>query len=524
MKIKKFLYEFPFHPFLFTIYAILFPLSNNLEELSPAVALRSILIGLLVTLLIWLAAWLIFRDWYQGAFLTTWSLFLFFSYGHIFELLKGSQWAGLPVIRHRYFLLLWIVLFVAAFLLISRMRGQVIRMVQVLNVAMLVLVVLVTYQIGSYSYVQYQRSVNQSQATLKDLKLRGIQSIAGELKPPAKADLPDIYYISLESYSRQDALLSEYNYDNSPFQNFLKNKGFIIQDCARSNFPKTALSLSSTLNLNYLQTFSQDLFKKNKSYNDTFNKFIEYSTVRQTLEDLGYKIISFKTGWNMIELPDADVFYDVPAQNKEENLFYPGINAFENMLIDTTMLSAFPTQLDAINARLASNMWTRKYAVTNVQIDGLMQTADLPGPKFVLAHLIAMHSPFVVDPQGEFNIYDENTHAGIDAGYIAALEFTNRRLETIVDEILARPGPKPIIILLGDHGSKETRLQVMNALYLPGNGVTGFYPTISSVNIFRLIFDRYFGANFDVLPDVSYALGNQLYNFKVSPETNSDCK
>jgi len=524
MKIKKFFYEFPFHPFLFTIYAILFPLSNNLEQLSPAVALRSVLAGLLATLLIWLVSWLIFRDWHRAAFLTTWGLFLFFSYGHIFTLLQSTHWAGFLVSRQRYFLLLWGILFLAVFFLILRTHANGIHLAQILNVITGLLVIVVAYQIISYTYVQYTLTLNSNQAIQKDLQSRGIQSIANQLKLPAKADLPDIYYISLESYSREDALASEYNFDNSSFQDFLKSKGFVIEDCARSNFPKTALSLSSTLNLNYLQSFSQDLFKYGQPYNDTFNKFIEYSKVRLTLKDLGYKIISFKTGWNMIELPDADVFYDVPPDYKETYLLYPGINSFEDMLINTTMLSAFPTQMEAFSTRLERNIWTSKYEVMGVQFDGLMNAAAIPGPKFVFVHLVAMHSPFVINPRGDFDIYDENTLEGIDSGYLAALEYTNTRLKSIVNKILSQPGPKPIIILLGDHGSKETRLQIMNALYLPGNGAAGFYPNISSVNTFRVIFDQYFGAKLPMLPDVSYALGDKLYNFKVGKEANPACR
>jgi hypothetical protein len=404
------------------------------------------------------------------------------------------------------------------------MHGQVIRIAQILNIIMGLLVILVGYQIISYSYVQYSLARNSNQAIQQDLKARGIQSIANELKPPAKADLPDIYYVSLESYSREDALLSEYNYDNSAFEDFLKSKGFVIEDCARSNFPKTALSLTTTLNLNYLQSFSQDLFKRGRPYNDTFNKFIEYSKVRLTLKDLGYKIISFKTGWNMIELPDADVFYDVPPAYQEKYLLYPGINSFEDMLINTTMLSAFPRQLEAVSSRLNRNIWTSKFEVTSIQFDSLMQAAALPGPKFVFIHLVAMHSPFVINRRGDYYIYDENNIEGIDAGYTAALDYTNLRLKSIVNKILSLPGPKPIIILLGDHGSKETRLQIMNALYLPGNGAAQFYPKISSVNTFRLIFDQYFGGNLPLLPDVSYALGDRLYNFKIGKETNPACR
>jgi len=77
-------------------------------------------------------------------------------------------------------------------------------------------------------------------------------------------------------------------------------------------------------------------------------------------------------------------------------------------------------------------------------------------------------------------------------------------LLNILPGLIANSKVHPIIIIQGDHGTKLDHFPILNAYYLPGAGKEKLYPTISPVNSFRLIFDTYFGAHYDLLPDVSY--------------------
>ena len=88
----------------------------------------------------------------------------------------------------------------------------------------------------------------------------------------------------------------------------------------------------------------------------------------------------------------------------------------------------------------------------------------------------------------------------------------NARLIPILQEILDRSSTPPIIIIQGDHGfpvikdtpSTGNISPILNAYYLPGLGQDGLYPTISPVNTFRLIFNDYFGGQYELLLDQSY--------------------
>ena len=65
---------------------------------------------------------------------------------------------------------------------------------------------------------------------------------------------PDVYFIVLDGYARQDVLARYYGYDNAPFLDALSRRGFRRFPTAGStNYTWTFLSLASTLNMRYLQ-------------------------------------------------------------------------------------------------------------------------------------------------------------------------------------------------------------------------------------------------------------------------------
>jgi hypothetical protein len=524
MNVIRRILALPLHPFLFAAYAVLFALCNNLTEIKPSTGLRAFLVGLLAALVLLLLARLVCGSWQRGAFLATWGLVLFFSYGHIHILLSQYTLQGVWFTRHRVFLVLWGVLFLGGLLLALKKDDRAQQWTPALNLIMLVLLIIPVYQIGAYSYNRYSQTANQNQRLLAALQADGIHSIAGQLQPPPKAELPDVYYIIMDSYSRSDILQAKYGFDNQPFLDFLQSRGFYIPQCARSNFPKTALSLSTSLNMDYLQNFGKELIAADQPHDD-FGNYARYSTVRQTLHDLGYQVIAFKTGFSMIDFSDADIYYSPPNQLDEASLLFPGINSFEGMLVETSLLTPFQAQIDTYSLKAAHNKWIDHFNLRQYSFEKLNDVAALPRPKFVFAHLMATHPPFVMDAQGNFHVYPAELETDIRDGYVNSIEFANTRLEALVDQVLARPGPKPVIIIQADHGFGDSGAgtQILNAYYLPDGGEARLYPMITPVNTFRVVFDQYFGASLGLLPDRSYELGDQLYDFKPDIDPNPAC-
>ncbi len=65
------------------------------------------------------------------------------------------------------------------------------------------------------------------------------------------ANRPDIYYIILDGYGRSDVLQRYYDFDNAEFLEGLRHRGFYVADKSSTNYPYTAHSLSSSLNMRY---------------------------------------------------------------------------------------------------------------------------------------------------------------------------------------------------------------------------------------------------------------------------------
>lgn len=154
----------------------------------------------------------------------------------------------------------------------------------------------------------------------------------------------------------------------------------------------------------------------------------------------------------------------------------------------------------------------------------LDRAMDVRGPKFVFAHFILPHPPYVFDRFG--NAHPERTRAGNVEGYLEQVRFANSQIERIVGELLDRPEhEQPIVVIQGDEGpyprlgdsipgawaerpagDLRVKYGILNAYFLPGpRSEFTEYPAITPVNTFRMIFNRYFGAQLATLPDTSYA-------------------
>jgi hypothetical protein len=81
-------------------------------------------------------------------------------------------------------------------------------------------------------------------------------------------------------------------------------------------------------------------------------------------------------------------------------------------------------------------------------------------------------------------------------------------------------------VIQGDHGPApfdviERRMKNLNVYYFPDND-DGLYPTITPVNTFRLILDKYFGQNYPMLEDRAFFSEYDIpYNYVEVP---NDCK
>jgi len=73
-----------------------------------------------------------------------------------------------------------------------------------------------------------------------------------------------------------------------------------------------------------------------------------------------------------------------------------------------------------------------------------------------------------------------------------------------IDQLVPWNALRSLLVSLARVSSKNARMTIFNAYYLPGGGKELLYGTITPVNTFRLILDHYFGTNLGLLDDSSY--------------------
>ncbi|MCL4390314.1 MAG: LTA synthase family protein [Patescibacteria group bacterium] len=340
---------------------------------------------------------------------------------------------------------------------------------------------------------------------------------------PAK--LPDIYYIVPEDYSSAAVMAKYFSTDISDFLGFLTDNGFFVASQSASNYPKSFLSIASTLNMEYLDYLSK---YKNSSDQTIATPLIEDNNVMRFLRGQGYKYYQMGSWWDPTKVnPFADDNFVLEDANNAgvDELTY---TALEGTMVRPILNRIFPQALIT-----DSNKDKRRRIL--YQFDKLPDVIDLPGPKFVFLHVIAPHGPYVFDQDCKFigaaivNAQPETKSYGDQAHCI------NLKLENAINQIISGSATPPVILLQTDEGAPflggmvspadnwktaspdllKEKFPIIAAYYLPGIKATGLYPAITPVNSFRLILNDYFHTNFPLLPDENFifADANHLYEF-----------
>jgi len=498
------------HPLVFAIVPIVSLAAHNAQEIDPLAMIRAVVLLIIASLfaLFGLQRWI--PDKQRCAMLCSLFLLLFFSYGHVYYGLVTQSsfniFSRLGLIGNHWLLAgVWMLLFVVIVIGILRSRWDWESAGRLMTVVALVSLFLPLVQLVRFEFMR----IRPWPMPLS------IEASPAEVIADSE---PDIYYIILDGYGRADVLDELYGFDNQPFLDFLTAQGFFIADQSQSNYVQTSLSLASSLNMEYLDTL---LSTSDAGENPrlALMRMIRSNLVCDFLEKRGYQIVAFETGYRPTGLNHVDRFFTAPRD---------AVNPLEGLLLETSALPA----VQALASKLGVPPYYPGYQshrdLVRYLLDSIPETVDLPGPKFVFAHIVIPHPPFIFGPDGEeishdfrFNFMDGDAYPGTReayrTGYRDQLAYLNSRLEDLIRSILADSAQPPIIILQGDHGpgmqldyesaantNMQERFGIFNVYLLPGFPPDQFSPAVRPVNSFRLIFRYYFGAELPLLPNHSY--------------------
>ncbi len=512
--------DLPVHSLLLSVYPIFYLYSRNVMYIVPSQIVRSLALSAAVMIVFLLGFRLILRDWTRAGMLSSLIAILFYSFGHVAMSLEAWDVYSNSPYGESALAATWLLGFLVLAFAIVRVKWSR-PATSVLNLAAGALFVLPALTTLAFAIDRLGPSADEIQTVAK---LRGDSSAQPQTAVAPGLAMPDIYYIVLDGYERADTLLDSYGYDNSGFLDGLKQRGFYIADQSRANYLSTNYSLSSTLNLVYFQDLPRGILQVAR-----YSLRINYVT--DFLRRRGYRIVVFDSGTGNTNDQSADLFLTPDPASAARA---PDVNPFEVLLIRTTMArlmigQAADTASDAPAADSVRESVNHELALRRERISfafsHLPDFAENPDAEFVFAHIYSPHIPFLYGPSGETLQYHGDPTVNwflvrpdkYVEYYGYQLDYLNRSILETIDRIQQSSTGPVVIILQSDHGDDflldwknptargvAARSGILNAIYFSDRSYEMLYPSISPVNTFRVVFDEWFAARYELLRDSTY--------------------
>jgi hypothetical protein len=495
----------PFHPLLFAILPVVSMFAANAGQSHGHEFSDALLIVLGASGVLLLAAAAVYRDLRKAALWVSVLLIVVVAFDSVYSALDDWGLGAWQFGRRRYVMSVTYLGVLAWGVWLYRRKTPLTRLTGFANMlaigAVLPPIVMIAFA---------SRSSSLANAPTSD------PIVAGQVT--AK---PDIYYLVFDRYGDEETARA-YGLDND-IDEYLTSKGFYVPGASRSNYIKTVLSLSSSLNAEYLDEVVRGR-EQSSNWTPVYNHLWRHR-VGAFLRSQGYSYTHLGSWYYPTR--------NNPQATRNVN-YYTTVPRKVLQLLDTDVMSpvqqAFGPWLDE-----RQQNWHR----VRRQVEDVIQLVPEPGPKFVFLHVLVPHPPYVFDRDGSFVTRDLERQRSFAENYTNQTLAANAMIRRLVDGILHHSTSPPVIIVQGDEGpyppgtlrdtfdwrtATPTQLRVrsgiLNAYHLPGADTAVLYPTISPVNSFRVVFNTYIGTNLSLLPDRTIRHVSDLQPFAFDDITN----
>ena len=492
-------------PILIGLFPILFFFSRNIQELAISSLFQVILVFLFFNFIGMIALRLVYKNREKASLLLAFFWLLFFSYGHVYNILENA--APFLTTGYNFLSILWILLMGIVIVGIKRLKKSLPALLRSTYITGLVLVLMQIVNISMF--VILKNDDTTASAPASDIYLANKEE---DLSPGNNQNLPDIYFVIPDAYPRSDTLEEYFDFSNDEFDGYLQDQGFYIADRSHANYYHTALSIPAALNMSYLAK-DDELGGVPES---ALIELYKNSRVLQFLKNGGYKFVN-----------NSNLYLTLFNDSADLNMSCGKNNEFLAEFIRTTILKPLG--------------WLSDIERNNKREDAQCVMANIAGentlnsPKFVFTHLLPPHPPYLFGEDGE-DIQEVNisltsgTRWLAKEPFLAQLKYVNKQISEAVSQILSRSSDA-IIIIQSDHGTlssateattiKDKRPIVLTersrnyiAIHVPEYcDKSEFYETMTSVNLFRVVFNSCFESGFELLEDeVFYSPAPDIVN------------
>lgn len=484
---------------LLAAYAVLFVYAGNIDEVLPAELWLPLAVALAGAAIILALCGLLLRDVRRGAVLATAIVAAIAFFGHISATLDTEvvgEWLQLAV---------WLGFIIAAGIYAVTARGSLATATAILNVFGIALVAI------SLSTILPTEAGRVARAS------EGEPVVASTLPPATRLPERDIYVLVFDRYGSDWAIRQRFGIGNDLYAD-LEAAGFQVIPGARANYRATDFSLASMLSLDMLDDLTESEGRASSDRTPARDRIPRHEA-GTFLRDNGYRYYHI------------GAWYGPTYSNAiaDEVLRWGKTTELQAALVAGSIVPALE-RLSGL-APVDTEFRDRHRNEALFAIRQVERLADEPDRKFVFAHILLPHPPYGFDADGGIVLKatEETTDEGVL--YEAQLAFTNDKIRELVKTLLDRPPEeRPIVVLTGDEGpficgnvdcidrtpeTYGTRFGTLRAYYLPG--IDYQVPADdTNVNIFRMLFREYFGANLPDLPNHSFDWpdNDHLYDFR----------
>lgn len=513
--------DWPLHPILFAAYPVVSLLAANLGQVSESMAVRALIACVATAVVLTAIVRVLVGDWGKAGLIASGMVIVFFTYGHVYGLVKSWSVANVVLGRHRFLMVLALALLAAWCVWVLRRRTGEQGLNVIFNAAGLVVVAIPAVAILAYHLGPRSYEAGPGSAALASPE-PGLNGQA--------AAQPDIFYLILDGYARQDVLNDLYACDNSAFLTALDDLGFYVAGESRSNYLMSVLSMASSLNMEYLDGVAEGMGASSDDLRPLAD-MLAHSRLREFLRARGYRMVAFDSGWPLTQVEDADVYLSPDALSRSSTVLFGPPNEFELLLLRSTLLRSlldrYQSEVRTVDSPLEAP-FSRQRERLLFSLDELDSIPGWDGDYFVFAHLVIPHPPFVFGPNGEPILHDreysfsdgsafEGTRQEYIQGYCGQVAFISTQIQSLARRLIETSDPPPVIILQADHGPRlnldwhdagrtdmREAFSILNAYYFMGQDAPALYPSITPVNTFRVLLNQLFGGSYGLLPDESY--------------------
>ena len=504
------------HPFLVGIFPILIIYSQNIGrvEITELFLPVIIIVGLTIGLYYFLK--LILKNENKSAIIVTLILIMLFSYGHIYYLLSDVMIDEFDIGQNRYLIPVFVLVLGISIFFIIRARRVFDNATSILNVISIVFIIVAISNVALVGAEITSCDKCSNQEFFYEARDFSDYFESHEFSISKNQELPDVYYLILDEYARNDALIEYHDFSNHELTEFLEKKGFHIAKNSFANYPMSVQSIPAIMNMDYINFLADEIGTEVRNYKPLNGKnygLYPNNMVIKNFKEMDYKIITFNTfALHLHENPLADKTFC----HRDKFLLD---NRLADVLARTSIFGYYIERWAEGELRQATLCAFENFGNAGNVFDE---------PVFVWAHVMLPHPPWIFGPNGEeitpgkpLLITDNPEFR--DSGwepkrqYIQQVQFANKKTIEVVENILEN-NRNAIIIIQGDHGtawetnwmepSKEDawqRLRNFDAIYFPDKDKRDLLlDDRTLVNTFRTVFNAYYESNYELLEDKMY--------------------